>query len=184
MGTPLYSLKKKFSSAPRGNAPWRSRRAQGILEDPADVPVFVGARRRAAPFSLTVSCPAVPKVLPSSEYLTSRARADGRVRDVSHVLGHGVVDRHLVRRLLADVVSRHRPDDFHARHALSAGTSLVDFSPLASTTSCSISATDFRTMQPWSCANACEPRPQAMMATRPRIFLPLDHVCLLHCYFR
>ncbi len=60
---------------------------------------------------------------------------------------------------------------------LATGTSFVDFSPLALTTSCSTSATDLRTMQPCVCAKACELRLQAMMAAKPKTFYPLN-ICV------
>src|ERR1044071_788663 len=56
-----------------------------------------------------------------------------------------------------------------------AGTSFTLFCPLASTTSCSTSATDLSAMQPGDCANACEPRLQAMRAAAAMIFrFPLN----------
>src|SRR5689334_19341574 len=56
-----------------------------------------------------------------------------------------------------------------------AGTSLVDFCPFASTTSCFTSATDLSSMQPGSAAKACEPKPQAEIATMAmNAFFPLN----------
>src|SRR6187399_3756356 len=59
---------------------------------------------------------------------------------------------------------------------LPSGTSLVDFSPLALTTSCSTSAVVFTTMQPapGACANACAPMLQTKIAARPKNFNPLN----------
>src|SRR3989337_4261841 len=53
---------------------------------------------------------------------------------------------------------------------LPTGTSLVVFSPLASIVTCSVSATDFSTMQPAAraCANAGAPTPDARMAAKPK----------------
>ena len=98
------------------------------------------------------------------------ARADGGIRDVAScarapaLLIVTLSDGCLQMLLAVTVQTTSTPGT-----TLPAGTSFLVFSPLSLTTSCSTSAVDLRTMQPCgACANACEPKPQAMQRERRR----------------